>query len=336
MAESNTKTDANTVEVLTDDKVAVHDGAVKTFQKQSPLAALKEAPFAIITCCYMLFTCIMWGYDGLAAAIVISIPRWRQDYGYLWQGQYVVAAKWQLGFTAGSLLGLFVGGLATGVLSKHFGQKKCMYGAHLLTIGGVFAQWFSPGNLPLFFGGKVLTGLPLGVFLTIAPTYCGEVAPEVLRGTMVGAVNFCMVIGQLLGYGVMRETQAIDGPNAYRIMYAVQWGFAAIGLGCLPFIPESPFRLLAMKKTEEARKSIARLYGSHKVEEKMENIRMILEDQAQAAEQSGSFRDCFNAKNRKRTLITLSIYMTTNMAGTAWVVGTCTRYLPSVFANLCF
>jgi hypothetical protein len=42
---------------------------------------VKQSPKAIMWCTYMLFTCIMWGYDGLAAAIVISLPQFRQSYG---------------------------------------------------------------------------------------------------------------------------------------------------------------------------------------------------------------------------------------------------------------
>ena len=321
MADTNVKANSEAVEVLADEKVYTQEPAVKAFQGQSIFAAIKEAPFAMAACVYMLFTCIMWGYDGMAGAIVLSIPRWRQDYGYLWEGQYVVAAKWQLGFTAGSVLGLVVGGLATGFFAKRVGQKACLYFGHLLTVGGVFAQWYSPGNMPLFLGGKILTGIPLGIFYTIAPSYCSDVAPEAIRGSLVGAINFCLVVGQLLGYGVMRETQAIPSQNSYRIMYAVQWGFAGVGLGLLPFIPESPFRLLGRQKTEQAKKSIARLYGASTVDAKMAEIHEILEKEAEAAKQAGSFWDCWNSENRKRTLIALSIYLTTNMSGTAWVVG---------------
>jgi MFS family permease len=136
----------------------------------------------------------------------------------LWEGQYVVSANWQLAFTAASMIGLFLGGLATGAIAKKFGQKTCLYLGHTLTVGGVFCQWFSPGDLPLFFAGKLLTGVPLGIFLTVAPTYCSEVGPPALRGALVASVNFSIVIGQLLGYAVMRETQAIEGLNSFRIM----------------------------------------------------------------------------------------------------------------------
>jgi hypothetical protein len=139
---------------------------IKQDEKVSWVASVRQSPAAVGWCCYMLFTCIMWGYDGLAGAIVLSTPRWRQDYGYLYEGQYVVSADWQLGFTAASMIGLLVGGLATGVLARRIGNPVCIGGAYILTIGGVVAQWYSPGDMPLFFAGKLLTGIPLGMSLS--------------------------------------------------------------------------------------------------------------------------------------------------------------------------
>lgn len=314
------KAEAQT-EVIEINDVEKHQTIVKTDERIPWWTSCKQSPRAVASCLYFLFTCIMWGYDGLAGAIVLSIPRWRQDYGYLYEGQWVVSANWQLAFTSASLIGLMGGGLATGLIAKRFGQKLCVAGAYALTVGGVFCQWFSPGNMPLFFAGKLLTGIPLGIFLTIAPTYCSDVAPPALRGALVAAVNFSIAFGQLLGYAVMRETQSKPGPESYLIMYAVQWGFAGVGLLLLPLVPESPFRLLGRGKIEAAQASIRKLYGSEYVDTKLNEIRAILQRDSEAAQEAGSFRDCFNRHNRLRTLIVLSVFFFQANSGVTWVVG---------------
>lgn len=79
---------------------------------------------------YMLFICIMWGYDGMAAAIVLSIPRFRQDYGYPFGGDYVVSADWQMAFTGGGLGGMIVGAYATGLCAKRWGERFCIASAY--------------------------------------------------------------------------------------------------------------------------------------------------------------------------------------------------------------
>jgi hypothetical protein len=151
--------------------------------------------------------------------------------------------------------------------------------------------------------------------------YCSDVAPPALRGAMIAAVNWSIVVGQLLAFGVQREVQGLDSPNAYRIMYAVQWGFAGVGLAFLPFLPDSPFRLLARGKTELARKSIAKLYGKDVVETKMGEIQALLTNESNAAKEAGSFKDCFNKQNRLRTLIALSVFFFQANSGVSWVVG---------------
>lgn len=138
---------------------------------------------------------------------------------------------------------------------------------------------------------------------------------------MVGAVNWGQVLGQMLGYCVMRETQLLTTNMSYRTMFAVQWGFAAVGFGLVFLCPESPTRLVARQKLEAARKSIARLYPGIDVEAKLQQIQALLVRDAQAETETGSLRDCFNAANRLRTLTALSVYFIQACSGISWVLG---------------
>ncbi|KAF2449564.1 hypothetical protein P171DRAFT_480643 [Karstenula rhodostoma CBS 690.94] len=101
---------------------------------------------------------------------------------------------------------------------------------------------------------------------------------------MISAVNFAIVIGQLLGYGVMRETQAIDSSMSYRI---IDWN---------PWIQMSRRRWKKSELTHNAA--------------------------AAPSEASGfaTLKECFNAKNRLRTTISLSVFFPQASSGVAWVV----------------
>ena len=135
--------------------------------------------------------------------------------------------------------GIVLGGFVTGFATQRWGRQICIFFAYFLTIGGVFMQYFSSTPAE-YFGAKILTGIPLGCFTTVAPTYASEIAPLAIRGALTSGMNFSIVLGQLIGFGVMRQTTLgqYPGPMSYRILFAVQWGFAAVGLSFLPFFPE--------------------------------------------------------------------------------------------------
>jgi hypothetical protein len=165
--------------------------------------------------------------------------------------------------------------------------------------------------------------MPLGVFLTVAPLYCSEIAPTATRGAITAGVSFCISLGQLLAYGVMRETQTIMGPNSYRIMFAVQWGFSVILLLLLPFLPESPIRLLARGKVDSAKNSIRRLYpvDEEGVQAQIDAIQATIAGDSEAAAHAGSYKDCFTGTNLLRTLSAMGIFFTQHWSGVAWIIG---------------
>lgn len=57
---------------------------------------------------------------------MLAIPQFRKDFGEPFAGDYVIPAKWQLAFTAGSIFGLVFGGFVSGIFVKKFGRAACM------------------------------------------------------------------------------------------------------------------------------------------------------------------------------------------------------------------
>ena len=90
--------------------------------------------------------------------------------------------------------------------------------------GGTFGEVFSLTR-PAFLISKLILGIGLGFYLTVAPLYASELAPIALRGIVTAGVNFAIVIGQLLsnavikGFGDRTDRWAYGGP------FAVQWLF---------------------------------------------------------------------------------------------------------------
>ncbi|CAK7217009.1 hypothetical protein SCUCBS95973_003006 [Sporothrix curviconia] len=270
---------------------------------------------------YMLFTVVSWGYDGLCSGVVIALPQFREDYGTYYEGEYVIPAKWQLAFTAASLIGLIIGGVPATVITKKWGRRPCLWFGYALTVAGVFLQWYSRGNLPMFFGSKLITGFPLGMFITIAPTYCSEVVPLAMRGIMTAGMNWCIVLGQVIGYGVMRQTSSLPGPNSYRILFALQWGFAAVAIAILPFMPESPYFYVMTNNPEKARRNAFRLRAADfDVDGWLASIAHSLSE-GRRVQSEASFAMCFQGRNRIRTIAAVSGFFIQQNSGVTWVLG---------------
>ena len=173
----------------------------------------------------------------------------------------------------------------------------------------------------MLFGGKVVTGIPLGVFVTIAPTYCSEIAPLPLRGAVTAAVNFSIVFGQSLAYIVAKATQNFTDSRSYQHIFAVQWIFAFVGLSILPLFPESPYFLVQNGKIEKATINTRRLYSANfDVNGMMASIQELLKTEAEN-QQVASFRECFKGANKLRTSIAISTFFIQSICGISWIIG---------------
>ncbi|KAL3469306.1 general substrate transporter [Aspergillus californicus] len=263
----------------------------------------------------------MYGYDSLAGSNVVSIAEFRKDFGFRYGNEYVVSADWQLGFQAATFGGLIIGGVTTGFLVQRFGRPRVIFGCYLINIGGVFLQYFSTTPAQ-FLGSKFLVGVPLGCFATVAPTYSAEVAPLAVRGAVTAGMNLAIVLGNLLGYGVMRQAGFYTGKATYRVMFAVQWGFIGVGLLILLFFPESPYWLITHGKLDQARHNIAKLHSAdYDVDGHLADIQAALPEQELNSNGQGTILDCFGEKTWRRTLVAVAVFFIQNACGTGWVVG---------------
>ncbi|KAF6806627.1 maltose permease [Colletotrichum sojae] len=291
------------------------------------MEAIKENKWPLLWCLYMFFLCITWGFDGMAGGIVVSITEFRKDFGTPYEGDYVVGAIWQLGFQAATIFSLTFGAFVSGLAINRYGRQPVILAAFLLSIAGAFLQFFSR-DLTEFVGGKILTGLPMGAFTTAAPPYASEMAPLSIRGSVAAGMNFSIVLGQLIGYGVMREASKYADARAYKVLFATQWGFAAVALAFLPFFPESPYWLVAHGRADKARKNLEKLHdSSYDYDGHMAEIQESLSRQSQESDARGSYAECFSKEARTRTLVAAGMFFIQNACGPAWVVGYMSYYL---------
>lgn len=65
--------------------------------------AIRAQPKAFAWCAYAIFVTFLNSFDYNAAGSVISIPEFRKDFGYLYEGEWTLEADWQSAFSGGAL-----------------------------------------------------------------------------------------------------------------------------------------------------------------------------------------------------------------------------------------
>ncbi|CAK7203089.1 hypothetical protein SEUCBS139899_005818 [Sporothrix eucalyptigena] len=298
---------------------------VKAFEERqhamTVTEALKQDWKPILWCIYMFFVCITWGYDGLTASIVVSIAQFREQFGYEYEGSYVVSANWQLSWSAALIAGLIIGATATGFLVTRIGRQYTLGIFYVISIGGIALEYYST-TTAMFFGGKLLVATPMGAYTSLAPAYAAEMAPLVIRGGVIAGMNFAIVLGQLLAYCVILGTTDREGRAGYQILFAMQWLFVGIAGLLLPFLPETPYWLIAHGKNEEARNVIKKLHSDdYDVDGAFQQIQKAVTKDNDVGGSQGTMKDCFARSELKRTLVSVCMFAIQTSSGSPWVLG---------------
>ena len=187
-----------------------------------------------------------------------------------------------LGFTVGSLLiGCFLGAFFAGTLADRIGRRDVMRLAALLFLVGALVQGFAHSQL-VFVIARICGGVAVGAASVLSPAYIAEVAPANIRGRMTTVQQIMIISGLTAAFVVnyfLAQAAGVStnpfwgGLAAWRWMYLMQAGPAAVFLIALFFIPESPRFLVARGRHEEAGGVLTRLFGEVAAKAKLDEIR---------------------------------------------------------------
>ncbi|TID25675.1 putative maltose permease [Venturia nashicola] len=280
----------------------------------TPWQALKTYPTAAAWSVFFSLGTIMTAFDPQLLGNLYATPAFQRDFGYKYQGNFIISAPWQTGLGMGNPVGQVLGAFACAYPLDRYGRKKTFASCVALTGAFIFIQVFAK-TLPVLLVGEILGGLVLGTFPVIAPTYASEVCPVALRGILTAYVNLSFVTGQLIANGVIAGTSKLSDHWAYSGPFAAQWFWVLAILIGLPFAPESPWWLARKGRLDEAEHSLRRLASSN-VDVKP-TLAMIVETDRLEHELEMGFKysDCFKKINVRRTEIAVGVYVIQNLSG---------------------
>lgn len=194
-----------------------------------------------------------------------------------------------------------------------------------LLTGFIFISFFAV-RIEMLLIGQMLCGLTWGAFATTSPAYASEVCPLALRGYMTVYVNLCWATGQFLASGVLRGMLTHDSEWSWRVPIAVQWVWPVPILILLTFAPESPWWLAKKGRFEEAEAALMRLSTRTRDECRATMAQMQHTIQLESDIQSdSSYMDCFRGTNRRRTEISIVVFVGQQASGAAFA------YTPTYF-----
>lgn len=293
-------------------------------KKLSLIEALKQYPKAAGWSVLISTTLIMEGYDTTLINALFALPVFQQKFGSLnhFTGNYEITAKWQIGLNMCISVGEIIGLQFTGYFVERLGNRWVMIISLLLLFAFNFLLYFCQ-SLAMIAVGMILSGMPWGVFQSLAVSYASEICPLALRYYLTSYVNMCWLFGQLFASGILKNSQQnlADSDLGYKLPFALQWIWPApLAIG-IYFAPESPWWLIRKNRMEEARRSLSRVSTLQHEEKQVainmmvEKIRLTIEKEALEKAQQGSYWDCFKGVDARRTRIACLTWVGQNTCG---------------------
>ena len=169
----------------------------------------------------------------------------------------------QVEVLVGILNGCAIFGAAVAhVLIDALGRRRTFTVSCIIFVTGVFGMASSPTYASLL-AFRVITGVGVGVGLSVDPVYIAEVAPKEHRGSLVSWSEIFINVGILLGFIATFVFKDLRPATAWRTMLgcgAVMPSFLLVLT--ITVMPETPRWLVARGRVEEAREILVRLNGS--------------------------------------------------------------------------
>jgi SP family galactose:H+ symporter-like MFS transporter len=277
-------------------------------------AAARARTITLLTCALAALAGLMFGLDnGVISGATAFI-----------QAEFAIDDRTIEWIVSSMMLGAAIGAAGAGWLSATLGRKRSLILSAALFVAGslLCGLAWSPAAL---IGARLALGLAIGVATFTAPMYLAEVAPERIRGAMIGGYQLMITLGIFVAF---LSDLAFSYSGAWRWMLGIIAIPGALFLLGVLELPESPRWLLLRGRGEEAATVLARLRGDPEVV-----VREMAEIQAQLkAPQHGWQLFRSNRNFRRSVALGVALQVMQQLTG----INVIMYYAPRIFAGVGF
>ncbi|KAF6809048.1 maltose permease [Colletotrichum musicola] len=273
--------------------------------------AIRRYPKVVAYCLALTIIVIGWGYALVIVGTIVAVESFQHDYGARFEDGWIIPSLWVSLWSASIPLGMAFGSIFAGWYQDRVGCRMSLRTGSVICAIGVTGIFFShlPSNInamrAMFFVGKVVQGLSIGILKVTAMTYISETAPTALRASAMGLVPTGNLVGQLLGSIVLFIINDNPGRAGYLASFGSQWTLAVVPFILSIFIPESPAYLEEKGRSDQAVESARRLYAPRADALKaLEKIRTSIAEEKEVSA-GATYMTCFVGTNRRRTWIVI-------------------------------
>ncbi|KAF7721926.1 hypothetical protein EC973_003939, partial [Apophysomyces ossiformis] len=247
---------------------------------------------------YTLVVCVciggfLFGYD--TGVISGALQPLQNDFHLSTTNKELVVG----GTTFGAIFGGFFAGLLLVILSS------------LIFIAGALLMALAR-NFAVLLVGRLVVGLGVGMASMIVPVYVSELSPKRIRGRLTTLNTLVITFGQVIAY-VMNIAFA-NVQDGWRYMFGIAGIPALIQFLIMPFLPESPRRLIVVGKIDEAKDALRKIYGSSVSDSFIDKEVAVIQEEINLS-RSGSFRDFLQRDNLKPLIIACILQAAQQLSG---------------------
>ena len=237
-------------------------------------------------------------------------------------------------------LGVFLALPLAGYASNAIGRKRTLLIIAALYLISAVSSALAPTFWTLV-AARFLGGLAFSS-ITLASMYIGEIAPPESRGKLVAMTQINIVVGlsaaYFINYFILQLTNS-DATwvanlgikeNTWRWMLGSEIFFTLLWFGLVLIIPKSPSWLVYKGRIEEAKKSLAKIYPSHEIEQHIQEMQTSLAESTDDLSVGSQLKEIFSKPMRVIFIVAITIAIAQQSSG----INAILFYAPTVFEQI--